>query len=638
VKIPSIPYAPVIGFLAAMAAAATIVVAQPLGSPWWTYADADGTYTATSLNILVGLPSRMLDHPGLPLEQLGALTFGAEYLGERVTGTTKSRHQFIDRKLLNLDRARPVFRGLAAAIYLLGAALSFLLISRLFRHWAWGFVAALLWIAAPGLMAMSIQFRPDVALAVLILVFAYLVGRAIDSRSPWYFLLAGLTLGFATMMKMHAAGAVPALALAALWRPPPRDWYARALADARAFLAARRYWVAGTAAVWLALAVGLNAMRWNFSATARPTTLSFAVLALAVGGVVLALLVRWLANLGLAVTGFQLGLAIPISLDIPGGWQSLDQIRNGLSGGGVNAGIPRFSMPLHQLVEPPLKQAFVVFLIAGVAALVGIVRRDPKPAVWFVGAAVLGVMAAARIGAVHYFAPAYVLSVPGALWLFKGRRALGAVAAAVLIWYAAWPAWQGREAPADNAANFAALVAPGEAWLHSHLQQNEVALAPDYWPIGDVRYFGLVNGWVQYTPPYPYRELAATRWGNHFAASHGFFPRYYIGPAADGLTGNTITVDAGTFVVRPVAKLVVRLLHGPGVDTPWNQPDARYDVWTGYFKDPAGHYWAWEGQEITAPARRRYLAKEHLWVDAYGDLWTAKGKHVGTRPELRTAP
>ena len=86
-------------------------------------------------------------------------------------------------------------------------------------------------------------------------------------------------------------------------------------------------------------------------------------------------------------------------MTVADGLRSLVNIRTGLAGGGINSSVPRFSMPLHQLLEPPLKQAFVVFLIAGVAALVGIARRDPKPAVWFVASAVLGVMAAARIGA-----------------------------------------------------------------------------------------------------------------------------------------------------------------------------------------------------------------------------------------------
>ena len=45
-------------------------------------------------------------------------------------------------------------------------SLSFLFAARLFGHWTWGLAAGLLWAAAPGLTAMSIQLRPDVPLAV----------------------------------------------------------------------------------------------------------------------------------------------------------------------------------------------------------------------------------------------------------------------------------------------------------------------------------------------------------------------------------------------------------------------------------------------------------------------------------------
>ena len=34
--------------------AALVVEAQPLRSPWWTYADADATYTASGLNLMLG--------------------------------------------------------------------------------------------------------------------------------------------------------------------------------------------------------------------------------------------------------------------------------------------------------------------------------------------------------------------------------------------------------------------------------------------------------------------------------------------------------------------------------------------------------------------------------------------------------
>ncbi len=54
----------VAAFAASILVALAILVAQPIGSPWWwTYADADGSYTGSSLNILLGSGTRYLDHP-----------------------------------------------------------------------------------------------------------------------------------------------------------------------------------------------------------------------------------------------------------------------------------------------------------------------------------------------------------------------------------------------------------------------------------------------------------------------------------------------------------------------------------------------------------------------------------------------
>ncbi|MGH3131617.1 MAG: ArnT family glycosyltransferase, partial [Gaiellaceae bacterium] len=207
--------APVLALAAALAASVAIVAAQPVRSAWWTYADADATYTAAGLNLLLGEPLRYLDHPGLPLEELIAGAFG---IGELADGGTA--REYVDGLMLDFDRTRAVFRGLAIGFYLSGALLSFLLAARLFGHWGWGLAAGLAWTAAPGLASMSIQYRPDVPLAVLCVVFAFLVGRAVQTRSASVFLAAGFTLGFATMVKLHAAGLLPALMLAAIWRHP----------------------------------------------------------------------------------------------------------------------------------------------------------------------------------------------------------------------------------------------------------------------------------------------------------------------------------------------------------------------------------------------------------------------------------
>src|SRR5205814_6134524 len=121
-----------------------------------------------------------------------------------------------------------------------------------------------------------------------------------------------------------------------------------------------------------------------------------------------------------------------------------------------------------------------------------------------------------------------------------------------------------------------------------------------------------------------------------YATEHGWRLRYYVGsPAAQLTTTQPFHITAGDFVARPVAPVTAELVHGGGVDTLFSHPDASYDPWTGYYKDPEGRYWSSNGSEVLNPQRRRYLPKDHLWVDDYGDLWTADGRHVGNRPDLR---
>ena len=71
-----------------VAAASLVVAAQPVTSPWWIYADADGTYSASALNIMAGGHSRYFDHPGLPEQEALAATFSVVSLAHG--GPTRS--------------------------------------------------------------------------------------------------------------------------------------------------------------------------------------------------------------------------------------------------------------------------------------------------------------------------------------------------------------------------------------------------------------------------------------------------------------------------------------------------------------------------------------------------------------------
>jgi hypothetical protein len=573
---------PALALAAVVAASLAIVVAQPVRSPWWTYADADATYTASGLNLLIGVPVRYLDHPGLPLEETIAVVFGVDELVQRLTGDVSNGQEFVDGMLLDLDRTRPFFRTLAILFYLAGGVLAFVLLARLFGHWSWGFAGGLLWIAAPGLAAMSIQFRPDVALAVLCLVVAYLLGRAVETRSALLYGAAATVLGLAMMVKLHAAGLIPALALAALWRPPAPGWARQLREDVGSFARRRRRLLLAGAAAWVALAAILGLRRLPFELTPE------LVLALVGPGAVLAAYsalcllavrleargtLRRLADPFLAFLGGALfaGLLVPVTLDVPDGMRSLGNIAKGLTGGGVNEPVEPFSAPLDRLLDFPLRQALVLFLLAGVGAVVGLRRRDARPVVWFVGAAVLGVMGEARLAATHYFAPAFVVSLPAALWLLQRRAGR---ATSLLVWvlvaYAVVPQLDHRHAPAVDEAKFEAQATPALAYVESHLRPGEVALTPSYWPHPDPRYWGVVELYVAYTPDYPYRLLPASRLAAERAGEQGKRLRFYADFGVGKIHGEQQLqlADIGTFTVRRASDDVVELVAGPGVDAP----------------------------------------------------------------------
>ena len=558
-----------------------IVTAQPLSSPWWTYADADSTYTASSLNLLTGVQIRFLDHPGLPLEELGAVVFGARHAVSKATGSRQSTQQYVDSLMLDLDKAKTTWRTLAILIYLVGSALSFLLAARLFGHWTYGLAGGLLWIAAPGLAAMSIQYRPDVSLAVGVLVATFLLGRAAQRRSVAAFGWAAVVLGFTTMVKLHAIGLLATLAILAVCRAPEEGWARRAWKGARTFARRWRWPLALGALLWVALAFDLNRHWWRSYRPDRERTLmaiipivlvvGFALVCWAVARLTENRVARRIFNPFYAFLGaaFLAGLAVPITLDVPDGLTSLIRITDGVTGRGVNTGIARFGTPLHQLVEPPLRQGLVFFVLAGIGAIYGLMRRDVLPAAWFAGATVLGVMAQARLATVHYFAPAYIVSVFGAFWLFHalGRRRFMPVLAWVLVLYAIVPQIQHRDGAALDTARFAQNQAASLHYIEQRLQPGELALTPPSWPNASTRYFDVVESFVNYTPRYPFTFVDASTVGASLAAERHLRLRYYTGPDVLQLRSSTGTMQIGTigtFRVRKLRPDVVELLSGPG--------------------------------------------------------------------------
>lgn len=497
-----------LAFVVAIGIAAVVVFAQPLRSPWWTYADADASYTGAALNLVAGYPAEFVDHPGLPLTETAALAFGADAL-LRGNLSRADREAYVDARLLDLDRTRPVFRGLAALLYLLGAALAFLLLARLIGHWTWGLAGSLLWLATPGLQPMAIQLRPDVALALCCLVFAYLVGRAVESRDARLYAGAAFVAGLALMLKLHAIGLLVPLVVAALWRPPSIAWRApwRRLA-----------WVA---AALVAVSVVLNLDRLPYTPTAAQLIALGGVLALTAAATFAASRRR----AGVVPLAYAAGVLLPVLLDPQDGLQALVVLAKSAAGRGVSD-VPSFATPLSALDGLLGFGGLVLFAIAAAAAVVGLRRDDARPVVWAVGALALGVLAWARPVAPHYLAPSFVLAIPAALWLVqRAPRARASLLVWPFVLLIAWPALDDRNAPAESARALETDGGSLRARALAGLGPNEVRLVPSYSPDPDVRYFELVQLYVDHSPVYPYRLLPMTDAAQTYARTHGLTPR-----------------------------------------------------------------------------------------------------------------
>ena len=270
---------------------------------------------------------------------------------------------------------------------------------------------------------------------------------------------------------------------------------------------------------------------------------------------------------GFVACAYLAGLAVPVALSVPDGMQAMVAIEKGLTGQGINETIEPFSAPLDQLTHFPLRQATFVFVLCGIGALVGLRRREPAPVVWFVGAAVLGVFAEARLAAIHYFAPAFVVALFGALWLVRRARLGAPVLAAALVAYLVLPQLEHRGALGYD-ASLEGAVAPSLRALEARLQPGEIAVTTSYWPHPDTRYFGVVEPYVAYTPPYPYRFVPDSARAPELAEDRGERLRYYTGPLARNLVGEQelMLTEIGPYRVRPVDGVpdAVELLSGPG--------------------------------------------------------------------------
>lgn len=568
-------------FAVVIAAAVVLVAAQPVTGPWWLNADADATYSASALNIISGSHSRYFDHPGLPTQEVLALTFGAVSLPHG--GPTRA---WATNEMLHLDRARPVFRGWAILFFVGGAALACFLLARLLGHWTWGVAGGLLWLAQPELTD-TIQIRPDMLLCVLLLLAGYTAVRGFERRSALAYAVAAAIAGIAFMTKLHAVAIIPMIVLAVALGHPGPGWRLSMREGLRSFVARHRVGVCVVAVAWFICFLILNWGRFTVTTEGMNAGLlgaiAFAVFDYAVAAHFVHKSVRnrlarrifdplyvWLAG------AFAVGVAIPLLLVLTYSPWILSLTFETLVGRNVNAGVSTFNLSLHQFTTFPLLEVMIVVALAGIAALVGVVRRDAFPVLWFVGSGVAIVMAMARLSELRYYAPGFVLAIPAALWLL---RRLGSTAApiltAALVAGVVIPTFvhmndQSHYVALEQKENRAATQIADRV-----LKPGEVALLPNYgYPVPDTRWWELLHEYVYSPPAYPYRFLPDDPNAIQTATSEGERVRYYIGSAALGVRKReTLTLVSGTYEVEPVRGEpgdpglelgVVRLLSGPG--------------------------------------------------------------------------
>jgi hypothetical protein len=569
-----------VGLLAVIAAAAILVSRQPVTSPWWMYADADGAYSGSALSILAGHGTFYLDHPGLPEQELLAVSFGAVSLAHG--GPTQS---WAGGEMLHLDRARPIFRGWAITFFIGGAILAFFLLSRMLGHWTWGTAGGLLWLAQPDLSD-SIQIRPDVLLAGLSLIVGFFAVRAFERRSPLSLVFAAVVLGFTLLVKLHSVALLATLLVASILGYPGEGWPTRLRSELREWLSRHRRAVVIPGCLWIGLAIALNlrSPAPHLGLHRLRLVLVFGAFVLAYLGVSL-LMHRWTANkaarrvldplfvvLALAI---GVGMFISVGLLLGDGLTAIQTIVKTLEGGGVNTGIKPFNGLSFSLFKSfPLRQASVVFILAGIATLWGIRRRNAWPAIWFAGASIAAVMAMARLGGLRYFAFPYVVAIPPCLWLFRRRLKESApLAVWVLVAFVLVPTFQNSGDAQASAKGQEQASAAAIRVANKILKPGEVALVQDQFPLPDDRWTSLVEDYTPWHPAYPYRFIDDTSEAPALIESLHVRLRYFIGQQALTLTKpGLFTLASGVYRARPVPDSVdksgiaaVELLSGPGI-------------------------------------------------------------------------
>jgi hypothetical protein len=478
--------------VALLAVVALVLAFQPLRSAWWAGGDWEAVYPTGGLSLMRGNQPGFEVHPGYPIQQTLGVAFT---LGSLVASPGDTREERAVAFYRDFDSTRPYARTLAVALYAGSALLVLVVLARLFRSWTFGFAGAVLFLAAPGLINLAVAISPDSLLGALSITSVALLVAWFRARRPEALVGAAAAIGFAVTVKIHAVGLLAPLALALLLRPPAAaDWDAIAT-SASAFVSRRRLLLGGAAAVWLAATA-------YFTATGpRPVGLELAWTAAALAAAAAAVAVlaakRRTRLLGAIAAALVAGAVVPNLLylgALPGLFA--DMWRNSTGAGELPID------PFAGALAPP-RPWLPLVAVAGVGLWLALRDRDREALLWAAAAVAMGVLAAARLGLLHYWAPAIALSVPLAL-ATAARVPRPQLAAAALLALAVLPFYRGLE-PTYDRKRATDEVEAANRWVTERLGADEVALTTEL--SSDAFWISQVANWTVDPPELDYRVV-----------------------------------------------------------------------------------------------------------------------------------
>lgn len=559
-----------------------LLLTRPL-ERWWLAADCDASYTASALNLLAGLPTEKLDHPGMPLQTaLTASLLIDQSLRRLIEGCDVPL--YVDLVFHDPSRVHAIVKTWAIGFFIFAALTASEVVRRLTGSTVAGLAAAALFAACPGSLTHATSFRPENLLCGLLMIVAYQLTRALRERSLTRLVLASGVFGFAVTVKVHALGLAPVLAWA-VWRAGTWADVRGAWEAARRVVAAHRTALATGGAAVVLLAARMNAGRPWWEVDARVIGVFGALTGVA--ALLTAAMVRREGTgrkarrftvVALSSTAVLCGMLLPNAA-------FLDQLTPMLRATWytVSGSDSRGPLDLAALAAAVIRQwsassLYVALPMGGVALVGAAVRRRERAtetAVFGVAAAGLFLLAGLR-GAVHasphHYGPALVLAIPLMLRGAEGAAALAArvargirnvrgrkadrttgtpaqVVLAVGLAASVWPAIVYERAARGEEARCAAIEALS-ARCAADLAPDEVIVC-DFWAQdADAAHFMLARDLSRYTPERDYRALPDAPPALAYAASHGFRPAYLLGSGPPRTVESTD--EAGRTMVRSI--------------------------------------------------------------------------------------